>query len=96
MAITKQEVKKLADLAKLELSEVEIELYQHQLEEVLDYVEKIKKLDLDKVALSLSGVGQRDIASPRADIVEEYTDDLVGQACQSQDHHIVSPNVIKK
>lgn len=45
--LSKEEVLKLADLAKLELSEEEILKYQIELKEILDDIEKIKDLDCD-------------------------------------------------
>ena len=96
MAISREEVKKLADLAKLNLSDKEISQYQEQLGEVLAYVEKIKKLDLSNVSQSLSGVAERDIAAPRADVIVENTENFIDYACQHDDKFIISPPVFKK
>ncbi len=41
--ITKDEVKYIAKLARLDLSEAEIKKYQKQLAKILDYVDQLKK-----------------------------------------------------
>ena len=46
MKIKKDEVEHIAKLAKLQLNETEVELYQKQLGAILDYVDMIKKLKL--------------------------------------------------
>ncbi len=47
--ISKEEVKHIAKLARLGLTEKEIERFQKELSSVLDYFEKIKKADVSKV-----------------------------------------------
>lgn len=96
MALSKEQVEKLADLAKLELTPAEVETYQHQLEDVLHYVEKINELDLENVPLSLTGVSEHDVAAPRPDVVDQQAEDMVHYACQKDDSFIVSPKVLKK
>ena len=48
MGLDKAEIKKIADLAKLELSDSELETYQEQLASVLNYVNKINKGEYKK------------------------------------------------
>lgn len=55
MAISKDEIKKIAQLARLELNEVETEKYQEQLSSVLGYIDKLKEVktsDLDILGLN--------------------------------------------
>lgn len=47
--ISKQDVEKVAKLARLQLSEAEIEQFTGQLGAILEYVEKMKELDTDNV-----------------------------------------------
>ncbi len=44
--LTKEEVIKIAQLARIELSETEVEKFQKDLSTVLDYVEELKKVDV--------------------------------------------------
>ena len=43
--LSKEEVLKLAQLARIELSDIEVEKFQKQLSAVLDYVEELKKVE---------------------------------------------------
>ena len=47
--ITKEEVKKVANLARLELDEKEINNHADQLEKILEYIEQLEKIDTDDV-----------------------------------------------
>ncbi len=50
MALTREEVLHVAELARLSLSPKEIELFTLQLNEILEYVEKLQELDTSGVA----------------------------------------------
>ncbi len=50
MPITKKDVLHVADLARLALTEKEIDLYTGQLQRILSYVEKLSELDTSGVA----------------------------------------------
>lgn len=45
--ISKEEVKKLADLSRIELSEDEIEKYSKDIGDILSYVDAVKKISSD-------------------------------------------------
>ena len=69
MPITKQDVEKVADLAKIRLDESEKERFVEQLNEILKYVDKINELDLTDVPEShgmadLQNVMREDIVKP--------------------------------
>ena len=49
MKITEEQVKHVARLARLAISEKEKELFTRQLGEILTYIEKLKELDTSKV-----------------------------------------------
>jgi aspartyl-tRNA(Asn)/glutamyl-tRNA(Gln) amidotransferase subunit C len=63
--IDEAQVKKVAKLARLELTEAEVEEFAGQLSAILDYVEKMNELDTDKVeplahCLPISNVFRQD------------------------------------
>ena len=65
--IDKAEVRKVAKLARLELSGVEVEEFASQLSAILDYVEKMNELDTTSVeplahCLPISNVFREDTA----------------------------------
>ncbi len=47
--ITKQEVQHIAKLARLGLTEKEIEKFQKDLSSILNYVEKLKEVDISEI-----------------------------------------------
>jgi len=47
--INKEEVKKVAQLARLELNEHEISNHAEQLEKILEYIKQLEKIDTDDV-----------------------------------------------
>jgi len=50
MKISREDVQRVAQLAYLELSAEEIEMYQSQLDGILTYIDKLKELDVSSVA----------------------------------------------
>ena len=49
MKITREDVLRVAELAHLELSEAEIEMFSRQLDSILSYVDKLNELDTSNV-----------------------------------------------
>jgi len=49
MAVTIKEVEHIAKLAKLEFTDAEKEKFTHQLNQILEYVEQMNKLDTSRV-----------------------------------------------
>ncbi len=47
VAITRAEVLKIADLARLHFSEEELDAFTAQFQRILDYVEQLEKVDVD-------------------------------------------------
>jgi aspartyl-tRNA(Asn)/glutamyl-tRNA(Gln) amidotransferase subunit C len=49
MALTREQVRHVAELAKLKLTESEIELFREQLSAILDYAERLDNLDTEQI-----------------------------------------------
>lgn len=49
MSVTRKEIEHIAELARLQLKENELEEYTLQLNKILDYVEKLNELDTENV-----------------------------------------------
>jgi len=47
--ISKEEVKHIAKLARLGLNEKEVEKFRKELSSILDYIDKLKEVDISKV-----------------------------------------------
>jgi len=66
MQLTKEQVQKIAQLARLELTEAEMEKYAGQLTDILTYAEMLKELDTSAVeetsqVTGLSNVTREDV-----------------------------------
>ncbi len=72
MSIDREQVKKVAFLARLELTETEEEEFTGQLSSILDYFEQLSELDTENVAPTTRAIDVSNIT--RADIVESYRD----------------------
>lgn len=61
MSLTKQDVEKIAALARLELTPEEKDLYQDQLSSILDYAARFNQLNLDDVQPTASAVALQNV-----------------------------------
>jgi aspartyl-tRNA(Asn)/glutamyl-tRNA(Gln) amidotransferase subunit C len=78
MAISKDDVIKVAHLARIELSEEELQLFSGQLESILEFIDKLKRVDITDVlptshVLEIQNVLRKDTQRPslNKDIVLE-------------------------
>ena len=72
MKLTKEEIKHIADLARLELSEAELEKYGSQLSDVLSYVGQLKEVDVSDTEPTAQITGMENVFRP--DEVLEWDD----------------------
>jgi len=68
MQLTIQEVEHIAELAKLELSDIEKEQYREQLSSILEYVEMLQNLNTDDIPPTASVLPERSVL--RKDLVQ--------------------------
>ena len=86
----KDDVKKLADLSRLELSEDELEKYAGQFDEILHYVDKIKEIKSSDNDLEIENASVKNVFRSDEDIQEGgiFTDKILGEAPTSQDDFV--------
>ena len=88
-ALSREDVLKLAQLARLEISEDEIEHYREELSTILEYVAKLDSVDIAGLEPTTQVTGLQNVM--RADDVVDYgisPRDLMRLAPASQDGHI--------
>ena len=68
MKLTKEDIKRIADLARLKLTTKEKFLYAKQLTVVLDYIEMLNEVDTTDVPETCQVTGLQDVV--REDVVE--------------------------
>ena len=88
--MTKNQIKHIADLARLELSDEETELYGGQLSDILNYVDQLKEVDTMDVEPTAQVTGMVNVL--REDRAEEWdkreTDDALKQAAEMEDNQV--------
>jgi aspartyl-tRNA(Asn)/glutamyl-tRNA(Gln) amidotransferase subunit C len=62
--LSRQDVEHVAELAKLDLTEAEKATYQAQLSDILDYFEKLQKLDTADIPPTASVLEQQNVMRP--------------------------------
>jgi aspartyl-tRNA(Asn)/glutamyl-tRNA(Gln) amidotransferase subunit C len=80
MSLTRIEVQHIAELAKLQLTDGEEALYQEQLSDILDYMQRLNTLDTEAIpptasVLPLRSVMRADVARPSLPV-----DDILANA----------------
>ncbi|MBW3041295.1 Asp-tRNA(Asn)/Glu-tRNA(Gln) amidotransferase subunit GatC [Prochlorococcus marinus] len=73
--ISKSDVQKVAQLARLELPDDQIETYTSQLEEILSYVDQLQEIDTKNIPPTTRAV----------EVVNAMRDDLVEVNCSRED-----------
>jgi aspartyl-tRNA(Asn)/glutamyl-tRNA(Gln) amidotransferase subunit C len=87
--LTREDVLKLARLARLDLSDEEVEKYRKELSEVLRYVERLKDVDISGCKPTTQVTGLKNVM--REDEVADYgitPEDLLRLAPKIQDRQI--------
>ncbi len=95
MKITRDDVRKVAELARIEFAEEELEKFTEQLGNILRYIGKLNELDTKDVEPTSHVL---DLATPLRDdaVVEWLTrEDALKNAPQEEDGFFVVPQVIE-
>jgi aspartyl-tRNA(Asn)/glutamyl-tRNA(Gln) amidotransferase subunit C len=93
--LTRDDVLKLAKLSRLKLSEQEIEKFQGELSEILEYVEKLNSVDTTNTEPTYQVTGLKNVM--RTDEIKDYgvsPEDLLKNAPSSQDHQFKVKRVL--
>ena len=95
MAITKEQVRHVAKLARLKLSEEELENYTKELSSILDYMEKLNELDTSNVEPLTYPVGNKNVFRKDELGISVKTEDALKNAPLKNDKYFKVPKVIK-
>lgn len=75
MALTKKEVEHIAHLARLNVSDAELDRYAEQLSGILSYVEQLQKVNTDSVESTAQVTGLENVM--RNDVIEQVNGDVI-------------------
>lgn len=95
MAITKKDVTYIAALARLGLTEAEIEHFGSQLESILGYIDKLKTLDVAEVPPTAHVLDMKNIYRPDAVKPSLPADKILSCAPSVQGQFFKVPKVIE-
>tara|TARA_Y100000589_G_scaffold282508_1_gene280046 strand:- start:54 stop:347 length:294 start_codon:yes stop_codon:yes gene_type:complete len=93
--ISKEEVSKVAHLAKLKLNEEQINNHAIQIEKILDYINQLDKIDTTNISCTTRAIEV--INNFRSDEKEVYKnrDDILNLAPSREDDFFKVPKIIK-
>ncbi|MCI0502558.1 MAG: Asp-tRNA(Asn)/Glu-tRNA(Gln) amidotransferase subunit GatC [Fusobacteria bacterium] len=94
MSITKDNVLHVAGLARLDLSQEEVARYEVELNDVLEFMEKLNELDTQGVeptthVLDISNVFRQDIVEASSDVEE-----ILANAPDREDDYFKVPSIL--
>jgi len=93
--LSREDILKLAHLARIELTEPEIEEYQQELSEILQYVEQLQPVDVTGLKPTNQVSGLTNVM--REDEIRDYgykTSDLLKNVPAKQDDLIIAKRMI--
>ena len=92
--ITKEEVKKVSHLARLELNENEINNHVEQLEKILDYIRQLEKIDTDDVPCTTRAIEVKNVF--RKDEKKKYdcTEEILELGPSKEDKYFKVPKIL--
>lgn len=85
--LSTEEVKKVASLARIELSESEVEKFQKDLSSVLDYVEELQQVNTDGLEIVSSVTGLENVDREDKAVLIDYQDEIMANAPDSKDRY---------
>ena len=85
--LSKEEVEKVAKLARIELRPEEIEKFQKDLSEILDYVEELKVVDTEGLEIVSSVTGLENVERLDQPVLIEYQEEIMANAPERKDRY---------
>ena len=94
MKLTHQEVAHIAELARLDLTEEEMALYQEQLSEVLEYADRLRSLDTRDISPTATVLPVRNVMREDTPCPSMARDDVLANAPEAEDGCFRVPAVL--
>lgn len=92
--ITVAEVRRIARLARLALSDEECEKFTEQIQGILEYVEKLKELDLENIEPTSHNVSEGTLLRDDEPCASLDREDVLMNAPQRDKNFIIVPKII--
>tara|TARA_B100000242_G_scaffold205404_1_gene149004 strand:+ start:72 stop:359 length:288 start_codon:yes stop_codon:yes gene_type:complete len=92
--ISKDEVKKVAHLARLELDEDEINKHAEQLEKILEYIKQLEKIDTNDVPCTTRAIEVINVFRKDEKKVYNSTEELLELGPSKEDKYFKVPKIL--
>ena len=92
--ITGDEVKKVAELARLELNEDEIQNHAEQLEKILEYIKQLEKINTENVPCTTRAIEVINVLRKDENIAYENSEELLELAPSREKKFFKVPKII--
>ncbi len=92
--ITKEEVKKVAQLARLELNEGEINSHAEQLEKILEYIKQLEKIETDDVPCTTRAIEVVNVFRKDEKKNSDCTEELLELGPSREDQYFKVPKIM--
>ena len=94
--ITKKEVEKVANLARLELNEDEINNHAEQLEKILEYIKQLEKIDTENVPCTTRAIEVTNVFRKDEKKISDCTEELLELRPSKEDKYFKVPKIINE
>ena len=94
--ISSDEVKKVANLARLELNESEIQHHSEQLEKILDYIKQLEKINTENIACTTRAIEVVNVLRKDEKKHYENSEELLDLAPSSENKFFKVPKIINE
>ena len=94
--ITKEEVEKVAHLARLELNENEINNHAEQLEKILDYIKQLEKIDTDDTPCTTRAIEVVNVFRKDEKRNSDWNEELLELGPSREDKYFKVPKIINE
>lgn len=101
MMLSDTEVRKIAKLARIELTDSEIEKYKDELSSILDFINKLNEVNTDNVEplrqiTGLTNSVRPDESHKEFEMNDELNEKLIGQAPHKENRFVKVRAILKK
>ncbi|MDB2683018.1 Asp-tRNA(Asn)/Glu-tRNA(Gln) amidotransferase subunit GatC [Alphaproteobacteria bacterium] len=95
MSVTKEDVKKVARLARIRVSDAEVEAYTPQLDKIIGFVEQLSEVDTDNIEPLANVVDSELYLRPDAVTDGDCQDKVLSNAPETASGFFVVPKVVE-
>ena len=93
--ISEEQVKKVAELARLKLDNNQVKQHAEQIEKILDYVNQLEKIDTDGVACTTRAIEVTNVLRSDTNNKFEDRDELLNLAPARENNFFKVPKITK-